>query len=298
MKVFYHNDLDGECAAYWCSYINANKNKTFIKMNYDKPFPINVILPNETVYIVDFSIQPEEMKDLLEVTPNVVWIDHHKTAIEKYKDFPLLDKIKGIRYSDENEPLAACMLTYIYVMIMQKNNTNNFYSSFAEVAPYFTKLINDWDIWSLRDKNTVPFIVGCHLYDTNPESGLWKRLSKINLIAKIIKEGEICIRYRDNWAESYMRSFGFETEFEGYKCFCVNLGQCNSQYFKSIKSDKYDIYITFVFNGEKYNVSLYSTKIDVSEIAKKYGGGGHAGASGFTCSSLPFLKQNKRRRHE
>ena len=47
----------------------------------------------------------------------------------------------------------------------------------------------------------------------------------------------------------------------------------------------------FSFDGDKWTVSLYSTSVDVSEIAKKYGGGGHKGASGFHCKELPFMKE-------
>jgi nanoRNase/pAp phosphatase (c-di-AMP/oligoRNAs hydrolase) len=37
-------------------------------------------------------------------------------------------------------------------------------------------------------------------------------------------------------------------------------------------------------------VSLYSTRddIDCGAIAKTYGGGGHKGAAGFQCDTLPF----------
>jgi nanoRNase/pAp phosphatase (c-di-AMP/oligoRNAs hydrolase) len=94
---------------------------------------------------------------------------------------------------------------------------------------------------------------------------------------------------------------GFETEFEGqstndytyrpYKCFAVNLGHCNSDYFKSLPEGKYDILMPFVFNGEQFIISLYSKTVDVSEIAKKYGGGGHKGAAGFTCYRLPFTRR-------
>ena len=46
----------------------------------------------------------------------------------------------------------------------------------------------------------------------------------------------------------------------------------------------------FVFDGTQFTISLYSEVVDVSEIAKKYGGGGHKGASGFHCKQLPFSK--------
>jgi len=54
------------------------------------------------------------------------------------------------------------------------------------------------------------------------------------------------------------------------------------------KINEFDICIGFVFDGLRYTVGLYSQKLDVSEIAKKYGGGGHPGAAGFVCKQLPF----------
>lgn len=71
-------------------------------------------------------------------------------------------------------------------------------------------------------------------------------------------------------------------------CFAVNLGNCNSEYFKSLPTGKYDAFMPFAFNGEKYTVSMYSTTANVSEICKKHGGGGHCHAAGFVCSELPF----------
>ena len=103
----------------------------------------------------------------------------------------------------------------------------------------------------------------------------------------LIQQGETMTTFRDGWAKEYMK-LGFETEFEGVKCFAVNLGHCNSEYFKSLPDDKYDALMPFVFNGDMYTVSLYSKTVDVSEIAKKYGGGGHKGAAGFQCKQLPF----------
>ena len=58
-------------------------------------FPLNKIEKDERVFIVDFSIEPEDMRELLKITKNVVWIDHHKTTIEKYQDFESC--IPGIR---------------------------------------------------------------------------------------------------------------------------------------------------------------------------------------------------------
>ena len=69
MKCFYHNDADGKCAGFWVHYSAriAPNNETidFIEMSYEKPFPMDTILPDEQIYIVDYSITPAEMRELL-----------------------------------------------------------------------------------------------------------------------------------------------------------------------------------------------------------------------------------------
>ena len=56
----------------------------------------------------------------------------------------------------------------------------------------------------------------------------------------MINEGIIMTKYRDSWAKEYMK-MSFEITFEGRKCYAVNLGMANSQYFKSLQQDKYEI---------------------------------------------------------
>lgn len=96
------------------------------------------------------------------------------------------------------------------------------------------------------------------------------------------------MQYRDGFAKSYTSRFGFETEISGHKAFAMNLGNCSSEFFKSLPEEAYDIFIAFCFDGKVWTASLYSKTVDVSEIAKKYGGGGHMGAAGFVTKELPF----------
>lgn len=87
-----------------------------------------------------------------------------------------------------------------------------------------------------------------------------------------------------------IKACSFYSSLEGYRVIVCNTPCGNSLVFDSVDSDTYDIMSVFFFDGKQYTVSLYSTKkeIDVSEIAKKHGGGGHKGAAGFQCKELPF----------
>ena len=295
MKCFYHNDADGKCAGFWVRdairATNPLEPAEFIEMSYEKSFPMDTIRVGEQIYIVDYSVSPDEMRQLLKITTDVTWIDHHKTAIEKYDVFE--HDIRGLRY----DGIAACMLTYCYLFHMTDRGFGEiepFDILMTYDAPVFTKLIADWDVWKFDyGDNTRKFITAFNCYDFRPESREWDRFfvdGKVKGEDEMTVEGATMINYRDGWAKSYLERFGFETEFEGLKCFAVNLGNCNSEYFKSLPEGKYDAFMPFAFNGEKWTVSMYSTTHDISDICKKHGGGGHAKAAGFTCVELPFMK--------
>ena len=292
MKCFYHNDADGKCAGFWVyhrAYLEPDIE--FIEISYEKPFPMNTILPNEQIYIVDYSIMPNEMRELLKITKDVTWIDHHKTAIERYKGFEYY--IRGIRY----DGIAGCMLTYCYLTHMTNGGRGEirpFDIQMTEDAPLFTKLIADWDVWKFDFGDmTRCFITAFNCSNFDPQSSEWLKFSnaKYQEVCEEVNmaiEGSNMLKYRDGWAKEYLKRFGFEVNFEGLNCFAVNLGNCNSEYFKSIPEGKYDAFMPFAYNGEKWTVSMYSKTHDVSDICKKYGGGGHSQAAGFTCKELPF----------
>ena len=292
MKCFYHADNDGKCAGFWV-YRDASHydgyGKEFIQINYGTQFPLDTIQPNEQVFIVDYSIEVEEMRKLLEITKDVTWIDHHISAIEKYNDFDI--PIKGIRY----DGIAGCMLTYCYLKIMTSSGVGKVLAFDPEMvthAPKFTKLIADWDVWKFEfGDQTRLFNMGFEIYDKSPEDKIWlEMLNNPTLVYRIIEDGKLLTKYRDMWSKNYCETKGFEVEFERYKCFAMNLGCCNSEYFNSLDKSKYDILIPFCFDGNLYTYSLYSTNVDVSKIAQKYGGGGHKGASGFQSKELVFRK--------
>jgi uncharacterized protein len=289
VKCFYHNDLDGRCAGYLVYKFNTVEDYyeeegykgEYIEIDYSKKFPLDKIKDSEVVYIVDFSISPDEMEKLLKITSNVIWIDHHITAIEKYKDFP--QKIDGLRY----DGLSGAMLTWIYLTSFTYVNIEEI----AKNAPFFVKLVSDWDTWTFKyGDDTRYFKTATDSMELEPTNPNWAYVEAHT--NDMIETGKTMIKFRDSWAKEYMKN-GFEVAFEEHKCFAVNLANCNSEYFKSIDNGDYDILIPFSFNGTKWTYSMYSKTIDVSEIAKKYGGGGHKGAAGFIQDKFILNKGDK-----
>lgn len=282
MKCYYHNDADGRCAGA-IVFLSLENQKDdgygidFIEVDYKDKIDVSAIKPNERIIIVDFSFTLEVMDMVLGVTKDVTWIDHHKTA-EHYK---YGCEIKGIRdFSNKGD--AGCELAWRYFRGTEK-------------MPDAVKLIGDRDSWNWQyGTRTAEFNEGLKLYPHCPTDRIWEELLNSNTgeshVDFICNKGETCLSYRDSFCNDYLKSFGFETKFEGYKCLVLGLYHFGSEAFGK-KFKEYDICISFGFDGEKYSVGLYSEKVDVGEIAKKYGGGGHKGAAGFISKEFLFNRE-------
>lgn len=305
MKVFYHNDMDGIISARIILEEMRKRNvdftkQDFIEMDYAKAFPLHEILNNEIIYIVDYSIAPEAMEQLLEITKRVIWIDHHKSAIEKYNNSNLdVDKIAGLRA----DGIAGCVLTWWYFYGKQfetetfiEDYPKNPKSMYRRLVPEYIKLAGDWDVWDhLYGDRTKQFTIHFNASIKSPlDDNMFEYLTDYNRLDFFIQMGECMIEYRNGWAETFMKRYGFETEIDGFRAFVANLGNANSEFFGNLIKE-YDIVGTFCFNGETYTCSLYSEKenVDCSIICANRGGGGHKGAAGFVCKELPFKKEEK-----
>lgn len=308
MIVLHHNDLDGRCAAAivsgWAGIKPVYKTNPFmaVEMDYAKSVPFDLIGNGEQVWIVDFSLSLSDMDKLRTITKDIVWIDHHKTAIAKYVDYP--HKIIGIRRDEE----AGCVLTWKYV---------HWYSARGSKAPDFNQpcgpglevpravaMIGDYDTWAHKIKDSTAFYEGMKLQDTSPETGVWFDLmtevavhpdgsdASVDRCGPIIKEGMVALRYRDSYCKDMCDCYGFESELDGVKCWVTNIYRFGSLGFGERRL-KYPLLVACVFDGNRWTISLYTEDktLDVSEIAKRYGGGGHRGASGFVCDVFPFKRR-------
>jgi len=274
MKCFYHSaDLDGHCSGAIVKYFHPGCE--LFGIDYGDTFPWDDIRRNEKVIMVDFSLQPWKDMQRLDAMTNLVWIDHHKSAIASQKAEPL--KTAKVIWGQGN---AACELTWAQLFHGNK-------------VPTVVHLLGRYDVWDHSDPNTLPFQYGLRLEDTNPENQvLWRRLFQSEEeIAGILLNGSTVLRYINQEYEKYVRTCAFETELDDLRCIAVNRMLTNSQVFDSVwDADRYDAMLTFGWKNGKWTVSLYSDKddVDVSQIAKARGGGGHKGAAGFQCQDLPF----------
>ena len=307
MKCFYHDDADGHCAGFWV-YLSAGVTdvnnagvfgeqgceQSFIPIQHGDVFPLGTIKEDEQVYIVDYSIPPELMLQLLDITENVIWIDHHASAIKKYKDFPKY--IKGLRY----DGISGCELTYAYLHEMgtergaTEENMKPFSPDMLDNCPLFTRLLGDRDTWTFAYGDDSKYF---HEYYTlvgspHPTNELWCDWLHAEDLTDELEHGNMIAQHSAALNKHAFTSYGYEAMFKGHKIAVCNSTNKTSELFGDL-IDNYPFVSVYTHDGDKFKCSLYSTQMDVVDYAVELGGGGHPRACGFECTTLPFSKVQK-----
>lgn len=278
MKVLYHIDHDGQLAAHWVgkAFNLLKLVSPWIPMDYgayNMKDILNKIDHGEEVWIVDFSLEPEEMKILLNRTSNVIWIDHHITSIKKYENFEF--DIKGLRNTD----YAGCMLTWCYIYCM-KMGKKEFNDNMPMRADWVTKFCSDYDTWKYEyGQKSYYWHLGMLTKDTEPYDTIWEDSMDDNIVFDIIGKGRTIADFVQKTSEVRCKQYGFEYKKDGYTIFCLNNCFGGSDYFGDFIKD-YDMVCSFVYNGKNdiWEYSMYSDKdeINIPEIFPEFQGHPHA----------------------
>lgn len=228
------------------------------------------------VVLMDMSYSELFMRRMINMASKFTWIDHHKSSIEKL-DVLTKEQNEKFRYVLDRH-YSACELAW-YHFFPDKH-----------ITPAVT-LLGKYDTWrgygtDEWNNNVMPFQMGMRQITGNayefPVILLEDNWGEE--IPKIMMSGEQILKYQE---AQYQRAcaIAFEDKLCDYRALCMNIGGANFTAFKSVwDGKKHDIAVTFHYTGTNWKYSLFTDKpeIDVSEIAKRFGGGGHKGAAGFT----------------
>jgi oligoribonuclease NrnB/cAMP/cGMP phosphodiesterase (DHH superfamily) len=273
MKIFYHSvDFDGYCSA---AIVNQEYPECeLIPINYGDKFPWDSIKYDDDVWMVDFTIQPYQDMFRLNNSCKLTWIDHHKTSIDWAKEHEFYPD------GDRDIKFAGCELVWKYIHP-------------GEEIPLAVKLLGRYDVWDHSDERTLPFQYGMRFEAPLPDNTPWwdTLLRYDEEVDSILEIGKIIQEYQENGYASTCKSAGFDLEWEGLKWTAINGPYRGSGVHKSrFDREKYDAMMGFWWNGKQWTFSLTTDKegVCVSDIATKYGGGGHQKAAGFESETLPF----------
>lgn len=285
LAIYHSRDLDGYSSGAIIKH--RYPEAKLIGFDYGQELNLESSDLGKPIIMSDVSMKMPDMVKLAEKSNwQLTWIDHHRSAIKEYNDF--VGENENFCKAVLEDGVAACEGTWKYLFPDKK-------------IPRAIKLLSDYDVWNNKDKNKweneiLPFQFGMRMICNSAETfPTYLFNDNEEDIIDIIKAGNTILKYQAQVNESACKA-AFEYEFEGLRCICLNGGGFNSDVFKSVYDEsKHDAMMPFKYDGKsnQWIFSLYGTKdIDLSVIAKKWKGGGHAKACGFQVVSLSDVFKN------
>lgn len=281
--IYYHDDNDGCCAAAVAgNYYNRNEFAIkFVPVNYGKEqWNEEEMGAAEKIWLLDFA--SDEMDEFVKVCGSkLIWIDHHKTAMEKFPDI-WKSNIPGIRSIEK----AACVLTWEYI------------HPECALPPDTVAYIGDKDIWKFEYVETRAFSAGFSLMVKTPDDPVWDVLLSSNYeyegtVNKMISIGELLLESQIYKIQKLFER-GVDCTFHNWKARLVNTTGNISELGEFIyRKPEYDIAVMWQAVEDTVVFSLRSDSgnpdsPDCAEIAQQYGGGGHRNAAGFQKKNMDF----------
>lgn len=288
--VLYHgNCWDGFCAA-WLLH-RAFPDGEFIPVQYGQEPPEVANDKHRQLFVVDFSYPRNVMFSLGAMRPGgLIVLDHHKTAEAALQGLSeeltcnncgdcevifdmeksgaritwewLWDNVYGKVYRDITDFVKG-----------QKLNRDN--------APWLVDYTEDRDLWRWKLPHSREVTTGLRSYPLDFD--VWDKFDlSAESVAKLINDGTAILRSEKTIIDNHVRH-AREVELDGHKILAVNATVLFSDIAGELAKGRPFGAAYFDRGDGKRQWSLRSTDdgVDVSEIAKTHGGGGHRNAAGF-----------------
>lgn len=294
--VLYHDNCADGFGAAWACWMKWGEQARYIPVSYGSPAP-DVF--GMHVLIVDFSFKRDVLREMGEHAASVIVLDHHKTAQADLADWAIDDAagsfwadddpMRDVRRNDDHigQPIAA-------LFDMDKSGARLAWEFCHEQeVPRLIELIEDRDLWRFQFDDTKPF--GLWLRSEPFDFDRWEMIAQELNDArdgqKIMDEANAMQRFYDQKV-SELVGMARMIDIGGHSVPAVNcppmfasevghalLGRFPDAPFSACYSDQ----------GKSRGYSLRSAddRMDVSDVAKQFGGGGHRNAAGFG-TPIPF----------
>lgn len=254
--VIYHAGcIDGFTAAY-AAWVRYGDGAEFLPAAYGDAPPD---VAGRDVLVVDFSYRRPVMLEMASKASSLLVLDHHKTAEAE---------LAGLHFAIFDMERSGAGLTWDTL-----NGTGR---------PWLVDYVEDRDLWRFRlpDSKAVNAWIGAQRKESFQE---WAKFCALDLESVVAAGGAVL-----SFIDRYVHEVGenaIRVVFAGHSVPLVNAPHvCISELVGHLAASEPFAMGWHQRSDGRFAYSLRSRgDIDVSEIAKKYGGGGHKGAAGFVC---------------
>ena len=254
--VIYHADCtDGFGAAYSAWKLLGNRAE-YHACKHGNP-PPNI--KGKNVAILDFSFDNATTKKMIEEASALVVIDHHKSAVVELHDI-------SNTIFDMNHSGARLAWDFFHP---------------GKEPPKFINYIEDRDLWKWELPYSKEFAAA---FDMVPfEFEEFEKYEDDSVFDDAVKRGSYVLAYSKTVVKKVCEK-AQSRKMDGKDVLVVNASHWMSEIGSRLSPDC-DFAMIWFWDHDaqatKVSLRAFHETVDVSEIAKRFGGGGHKKASGF-----------------
>ena len=255
--VIYHaNCTDGFGSAYSAWKLLGNRAEYYPCKHGQEPPDVK----GKTVVILDFSFNNATTKKMIGEAKELLVIDHHKSAVVELHDI-------SNTIFDMNKSGATMAWEFFHP---------------GKEAPKFIQYITDRDLWRWELPYSKEFSAA---FDMVPfEFEEFEKFEDDSVFDDAVKRGSYILAYSKTVIKKVCDKAA-SRKIGGKHVMVVNSSHWMSEIGAKLSPDcDYALIWYYDHNDRMIKVSLraFHEHIDVSEVSKRFGGGGHKKAGGFT----------------
>ena len=265
----YHGSCADGFGAAWAVW-KAKPDTEFYAARYQEPPPD---VTGRNVMIVDFSYKRDVLLRMAQTADTILIIDHHKTAAEDLKDLPE-EVVTG-----SHKCLIDC------VFDMDRSGAMLTWNAMhpTEEPPQLIRHIQDRDLWRFDLFNTRA--IQAALFSYPYDFAVWDKLMSAST-QELSLQGVAIERKHFKDLKELLPVCTRPMKIGGYDVMTANLPYtfASDAGHALLETNPFGVTYYDGPNGRNFSLRSQDGGVDVSEIAKLYGGGGHRNAAGFKLS--------------
>ena len=298
IKLFTHTDLDGVSCEI-LGKIAFGEDIDVVRCNYGdidtkvEEF-INGAEEYDKLFITDISVKKELANALNNVSDKVILLDHHKTAL-------WLNEYPYALVQVEDESVGKMCGAYLFYEYLKKNHKEFDDTPALKLFIDYVRMYDTWE-WKEKYDNIIPKRLNDLMYMDGPNEFIDKMVYRLGNNLFIFDDTDLMkLQIEQTYINSYIAQKN-ETLmvndylFPGYTVGITFADKYISELGNKLCELHPELDFVVLINMSTLTVSYRTVKdnLDLSDIAKGFGGGGHPKASGsrFDASIVNDMLNN------
>ena len=279
--VIYHSPCaDGSGAAFsaWLALGDKASYEPFCRQN-EQPFDLT-LLKGKNIILIDCAFKKKDLPQARSLANKLIILDHHRSAMQDLEGEP------GCFFTMGN---CGAILAWHYFYGLESS------------PPQLLRLIEDRDILQWQKKElSEPLAYGLSKINPNYNFRQYKEYTDESKLFDLIRLGkQIQLETQKlivaSASKAQMRLLHFNQTKQSYKVMCLEMPSYDltvevSEYLYKNITDLDFTMLWHPLDNNRFRISFRTDRpnIDLSIIASRFGGGGHANKAGATVDHSPW----------